>query len=202
MFNTTLYWRIWITIGIIIFFMTLLIKGFSLNIGLIISAISAGGATLLIEALVFKKFIWKKKPDIFYPWLCSIPHLGGTWEGELISDYVYPETGQKGEPIPAKLEIKHDFDSLKVKLETGQSFSSSYVSDIWTDEAERKYLCYTYYNDADYNRDNNPNHDGTAKLRVNKDSKGNLILEGHYFTGRKTTGKMCFKRVSKDHSCV
>lgn len=202
MFNTTLYWRIWITIGIIIFFITLLIKGFSLNIGLIISAISAGGATLLIEALVFKKFIWKKKPDIFYPWLCSIPHLGGTWEGELISDYVYPETGQKGEPIPAKLEIKHDFDSLKVKLETGQSFSSSYVSDIWTDEAERKYLCYTYYNDADYNRDNNPNHDGTAKLRVNKDSKGNLILEGHYFTGRKTTGKMCFKRVSKDHSCV
>lgn len=60
MFNTTPYWRIWITIGIIIFFITLLIKGFSLNMGLIISAISSGGTTLLIEALVFKKFIWRK----------------------------------------------------------------------------------------------------------------------------------------------
>lgn len=202
MFNSTLYWRIWITIGIIFFFITLLIKGFSFNLGLILSAISAGGATLLVEALVFKKFIWKKKPDFFYPWLCSIPHLGGTWEGELLSDYIYPETQKKGEPIPAKLEIKHEFDSLKVTLSTNQSFSSSYVSDIWTDEADRKYLCYTYYNDADQNRDNNPNHDGTAKLRVTRDDNSNLILEGHYFTGRKTTGKMTFKRISHKNNQV
>lgn len=92
MFNTTPYWRIWITIGIIIFFITLLIKGFSLNMGLIISAISSGGTTLLIEALVFKKFIWRKT---WYFLSLAMLHtaLGGTWEGELISDYVYPENG-------------------------------------------------------------------------------------------------------------
>jgi|GEM_PF-5976635 len=202
MFNTTLYWRIWITIGIIIFFITLLIKGFSFNVGLVLTAISTGGATLLIEALVFRKLIWRKKPDLFYPWLCSVPHLGGIWEGEILSDYVYPKSQQKGEAIPAKLEIKHDFDCLKVIMETRQSFSSSYVSDIWTDEANRKYLCYTYYNDADQNRDNNPNHDGTAKLRVNRDENGDLSLEGHYFTGRKTTGKITFRRISNKNQQI
>lgn len=202
MFNTKLYWKIWIIIGIVIFFVTLLIKGFSFDLGLIMSAISAGGATLLIETLLFKKFIWKKKPDLFYPWLCSVPHIGGIWEGLLLSDYIYPETQQKGDPIPARLEIKHEFDCLKVTLETNQSSSNSYVSDIWTDGAGRKYLCYTYYNSADQDRDSNPNHEGTAKLRISKDDFENLILEGHYFTGRGTTGKMTFKRINHNNTQI
>lgn len=197
MFNTRVYWRIWITLGILIFIILGAIKGFELSIGLITVAVSSAGISLLIEALLFKQLIWGKFPHIFYPWLCSIPYIGGVWEGEMQSDYIFPDTGEIGEAIPAKLEIKHDFDKITVILETKKSYSSSYVSDIWIDEAGRKYLCYTYSNDADENRDTNPNHDGTAKLRINKDESSNLVLEGHYFTGRKTIGKMVFKRISK-----
>ncbi|MGX5508356.1 Cap15 family cyclic dinucleotide receptor domain-containing protein [Bacillus toyonensis] len=202
MFNSRMYWRIWIIIGILIFIAMTLIKGLELNLVLITTAISSAGISLLIEALLFKQFIWKKTPGIFYPWLCSIPFLGGKWEGTIQSDYVFPDTMKKGEPIPAKMSIKHEFDKITVTLDTGKSYSSSYVSDIWIDEADRKYLCYTYYNDADENRDKNPNHDGTAKLRISKDDNGELILEGHYFTGRKTSGKMIFKRINQNNSQV
>lgn len=202
MFNSRVYWRIWITFGILLFVIIATIKGFELSVALIASAISAAGISLLFEALLFKQIIWKKAPNIFYPWLCSVPFIGGVWEGSIQSDYIFPDTGAKGVPIPAKLEIKHEFDKITVTFETNKSYSSSYVSDIWMDEGGRKYLCYTYYNDADENRDTNPNHDGTAKLRISKNGSDNLILEGHYFTGRKTTGKMTFKRVSENNTTI
>lgn len=199
MFDYRVYWRIWIIIGILIFVFIILTKGIELNLTLFTSAISAAGISLLIETLLFKQFIWKRSPDIFYPWLCSIPFIGGRWEGTLQSDFIFPETGIRGGPIPARMDINHEFDKIKVTLETGKSYSGSYVSDIWIDEAGRKYLCYTYHNDADENRDKNPNHDGTVKLRILKDNNEELILKGHYFTGRKTSGKMIFKRVDKNY---
>ncbi|MDM5338472.1 hypothetical protein QUF84_14745 [Fictibacillus enclensis] len=63
-----------------------------------------------------------------------------------------------------------------------------------------KYLYFIYNNDADKNRDINPNHEGAAKLRIKHD--GELKLEGHYWTGRLTTGKMEFKRITKKNSHV
>lgn len=202
MFNSRVYWRIWIIVGILIFMSISLFKGLEMNLLLITTAISAAGMSLLIEALLFKQLIWKKIPNVFYPWLCSIPYIGGKWEGTIQSDYIFQETGEKGAPIPITMEITHEFDKIKVTLETDKSYSSSYTSDIWIDAADLKYLCYTYYNDADENRDTNPNHDGTAKLRIKKDVHGELLLEGHYFTGRKTSGKMAFTRVDKKNSNV
>jgi len=201
MFNSRMYWRIWIIMGILIFMSIVAFKGLEINLVLVTTAVSAAGISLLIEALLFKQFIWKKFPNLFYPWLCSIPYIGGHWEGEVISDHIYPETGQKGEPIPAKMDVKHEFDKISVTLETGKSYSSSYVCDIWIDQAERKYLYYTYNTDADEHRDENPNHDGTAKLRIIKDGN-ELKLVGQYFTGRKTTGKMTFKRTNTNHSKI
>ncbi|MFX3674774.1 MAG: hypothetical protein ACE3JQ_10040 [Paenisporosarcina sp.] len=198
MFNEKIYWQFWLGLVIGVFFLLWGIKGFNFDSSIIASALSAGGITLFVEKVVFKIFIWKWCPDIFYPWLSNIPYIGGQWEGEIQSDYIYPGTGKTGDPIPSKIEIRHDFNKICVTLETNNSYSSSYVSDVWIDEGKRKYLCYTYYNDADENRDTNPNHDGSAKLRIT--DGGELRLDGHYFTGRKTTGKMTFKRISKKNA--
>jgi hypothetical protein len=202
MYNSSVYWRIWIILGILIFVGIALFKGPPYNFFLVASAVSAAGISLLFEALLFKKFVWKKFPHLFHPWLCTIPYLGGKWEGVIQSDYLDKDSGEKVPPIPTVMEIRHEFDKIKVTLETDKSYSSSYTSDIWIDEGGRKYLCYTYYNDADENRDSNPNHDGTAKLRISISPEGNPLLDGHYFTGRRTTGKMNFKRIDKNNSTV
>lgn len=196
-----MYWRIWIFLGVLVFVVMVLVKGSPMDLYLIITASSAAGISLLIEGLLFKQIIWKKRPNFFYPWLCTVPYIGGKWEGFMFSDYVDPVTNKTFDPIPTTMEIRHEFDKITVTLETAKSYSSSYTSNIWIDEAGRRYLCYTYYNDADENRDTNPNHDGTAKLRIRLE-ENHLSLEGHYFTGRKTTGRMTFKRVNIKNSKV
>ncbi|OIK14564.1 hypothetical protein BIV60_11395 [Bacillus sp. MUM 116] len=198
MYNKQLYFRTLLLIALGVFVIIWAFKGRNFDFSIIGVAFSAAGATMLIDQILFKLIIWKLAPDFFYKWLTNIPYLGGCWEGHLHSSYVYPETGQQGDPIPAKMEITHDFDSIHIKMETDKSYSSSYVSDISIDEGKQKFLCYLYGNDADKDRDINPKHDGAVKLRIKHD--GELRLEGHYWTGRKTTGKMEFKRITKKNS--
>lgn len=198
MYNKQLYFRTLLLITVGVFVTIWVFKGRNFDLSIIGVAFSAAGATLLIDQILFKKIIWKFAPDLFYKWLTNIPYLGGCWEGYLYSSYVFPDTGRVGDPIPAKLEITHDFDSIHIRMETDKSYSSSYVSDITIDEGKQKFLCYLYVNDADKDRDINPKHDGAVKLRIKHD--GELSLEGHYWTGRLTTGKMEFIRITKKNS--
>ncbi len=145
-------------------------------------------------------FVWKKFPNLFYKWLTNVPYLGGCWKGTLYSNYKDPHTNEEVPPIQSKLEITHDFDSLHIKMETDKSYSSSYISGVVIDEGKQKYLCYLYGNDADKDREINPKHDGAVKLRIKHD--GELKLEGHYWTGRSTTGRMTFIRKTSKNSHV
>lgn len=52
-----------------------------------------------------------------------------------------------------RIEIIHDFESLHIKMETDQSYSSSFVSGIVIDEGKQKFLCYLYSNDSDKDRE-------------------------------------------------
>lgn len=200
MYNKQLYSRFWLILGIVIFVIVWFLRGGRFDGSVLASAFSAAGVTLLIDKVVFKMFVWKRYPDLFYRWLTTTPYLGGCWEGKIYSNYISPETDDKVEPIEAKLEIIHDFESLHIKMETDQSYSSSFVSGIVIDEGKQKFLCYLYSNDADKDREINPKHDGAVKLRIKHD--GDVKLEGHYWTGRLTSGKMEFIRVSKNNSLV
>jgi hypothetical protein len=199
-YNQQLYNRILLFIAIAVFLIVWLIRGGNIDPSIIANIFTATGITLFIDKIIFKQFIWKLRPDLFYKWLTNCPYIGGQWEGILHSNYIYPATGEKGEPIPAKIEIIHDFDGISLRMETVQSYSNSYISGIIENEGKQKFLCYLYTNDADTDRVNNPKHDGAVKLRIKHD--GDLLLEGHYFTGRETTGKMEFRRTTKKNSHV
>ncbi len=200
MYDKKLYSQTLLLVAVAIFIIIWVLKGRVFDISIVPTALSAAGATLFIDKIVFKQIIWKFAPNHFYKWLTTVPFLGGKWEGYLYSSYIYPDTGMPGEPIPAKMEIVHEFDSLHIRMETKTSYSSSYVSDVSIDEGKQKYLCYLYGNDADNDREINPKHDGAVKLRIKHD--GEIKLEGHYWTGRSTTGKMEFKRTSKKNSHI
>ena len=200
MYNKKLYLRIWFTISILIFLALWLIRGGNIDMHIFSTAFTAAGITFFIDRIIFKAFIWKRKPDLFYKWLTNVPFLGGRWEGEILSNYINPNTNMEVEPFFAKLEIIHDFDRLSIKMETNKSYSGSYVSGVIINEGSQTFLCYMYSNDADKDREINPKHDGAAKLRIKHD--GEIVLEGHYWTGRSTTGKMLFKRKTITNSLV
>ena len=124
-----------------------------------------------------------------------MPFLGGEWEGTFEPDYVFPETNQKAPPFIAVIKITHNFDSIRIRMTSEKSYSTSYTAGITIDAGEQKYLNYLYGNDADKNREFNPKHDGAARLRIV--FKEEIELEGHYWTGRKTLGSMTLIRKSR-----
>lgn len=195
-YNEKIYYRWLIILGIFIFLVLFNLRGGTIGLAMLGIVFSAAGITLLIDLIVIKILVWKYFPDWFYKLkITNSPFLGGEWKGTLESDHVIPETNQKVPPFEVTIYITHNFDSIRIRMFSEKSYSTSYIAGITIDSGEQKYLNYIYSNDADKDRELNPKHDGAARLRIV--FKEDIKLEGHYWTGRKTLGTMTFIRKSR-----
>ncbi|MEN9551965.1 MAG: hypothetical protein RI935_342 [Candidatus Parcubacteria bacterium] len=149
----------------------------------------------LFVALLFSRWIWKLK--ILQGWLIKVPNLQGTWKGEIKSDWINPETGKGVDPIPVILVIRQTFSTIKCTLMTKESTSYSTTADITlVPSSEDLSLTYNYTNRSKATiRDRSPIHDGASILKIIKSPK--RILEGEYWTSRKTRGEMHLEFYSK-----
>lgn len=145
--------------------------------------------------VAFEKWGWRL--PVFHPWLVPHPDLQGTWTGEVRSTWINPVTGTGVAPIPAKLIIKQTFTSISCVLVTGESHSYSLTAQInEDDDSGVLQLSYAYTNRPRARvRFRSEIHDGAAILTI-KEGEG-LVLEGEYWTSRKTTGEMYFTRTSR-----
>lgn len=140
----------------------------------------AVGISTLIMA-VFNKWAWKWK---FLSWLHNEPILAKNYEGSLISDY-------DGVERSGTLSVSQTFLTVSVQLKTKESSSRSQTASIVTVQ-NVKYLIYTYQNDPRGEiQDRSPIHYGTTMLDVSNP----IVLEGNYFTSRKSRGSMKFEAV-------
>ncbi len=149
----------------------------------------------LLIRFAFIKWIWRWKS--LQGWLIKIPDLQGTWRGELVSDWVSPETNEGIAPIPILLVIRQNYHNLKCTMMTAESSSYSTASDINSCYGEGDlYLTYTYTNRPKASiRKRSEIHDGAVILKIVKSPA--LGLEGEYWTSRKTRGDMRLKFQSK-----
>jgi hypothetical protein len=148
--------------------------------------------------LVFAKWGWRL--PVFHPWLVPHPDLEGTWDGEVRSTWINPATGAGIAPIPSKLVIKHNFGSISCVLLTGESQSYSVTAQISEDDdSDVLQLSYVYTNKPRARvRFRSEIHDGAAILTIKHED--GLVLDGEYWTSRKTIGEMTFRRVSRKTS--
>lgn len=142
----------------------------------------------VIIELIFVHWAWKWK--IFSGWIVTFPNLQGTWRGELKSSWINPETNQALAPIPVVLTIKQSFNSISCNMYTKESRSHSTVAQLLKDSADGLLkLNYNYTNRSQATlRDRSPIHDGAAILNVQSGSENKFLLQGEYWTSRKTTG--------------
>lgn len=149
----------------------------------------------LFVAFLFSRWIWKLK--ILQGWLIKVPNLQGTWKGEIKSDWINPETGKGIDPIPVVLVIRQTFSTIKCTLMTKESTSYSTTADITlVPSSEDLSLTYNYTNRSKaIIRDRSPIHDGASILKIIKNPK--RVLEGEYWTSRKTHGEMHLEFSSK-----
>lgn len=148
-----------------------------------------------IMVYLFKHWIWKWR--LLRGWLIPFPNLQGTWTGTLQSSWIDPNTGLGIGPTPVTLAIRQGFDAISCSIYTAESESYSVSAQINQDEdSGALHLDYSYTNRPKLGlRDRSAIHDGAATFRII--TVPNLLLEGEYWTSRKTTGEMRFLFVDK-----
>jgi hypothetical protein len=132
-----------------------------------------------IVMAVFNKWAWKWK---WLHWMHDVPVLARNYKGTFISDY-------DGVKRFGMLVINQTFLTVTVQLKTDESNSRSLTASF-SEVQSVKHLIYNYQNDPRAEiQDRSPIHYGTAMLNVSNP----MILEGNYFTGRKSRGSMKFE---------
>lgn len=149
----------------------------------------------VIISFAFTKWFWRWYT--FKGWLVKVPDLQGTWEGELQSTWENPGTKQRIPPLRLILVIRQTFSTISCTMFTNESESYSRAAQIGVDEETGAIsLSYNYTNRSKANiRDRSPIHDGAAHLKVV--TVPSRMLEGEYWTGRRTTGQVTLTF----HSC-
>lgn len=144
----------------------------------------------LIVIALFIKWLWRIR--LFHGWLVPFPDLNGTWLGEIHSDWINEDTGEKISPIPAMLTVRQTFFHISCVMQTKEMRSDSYVEGFLIDnERQVRRLAYLYQSRPRISvHDRSMPHDGTAVLEVIESDKRKL--KGRYWTERKTTGEMEF----------
>ncbi|MDY0278738.1 MAG: hypothetical protein RBQ97_11715 [Acholeplasma sp.] len=169
---------------------------FDKNLGDLSSWLFVIPKVIAIEAMffwLFQFYLWKCR--IFKKWLVLFPNLGGTWIGEIHTNYQNPITEKQIKPIPCMSIVVHKFNQIKFKIITLESESISFSEQLYFDKSSNtKRITYSYTNDPnlllDYRSDG---HKGTVILNLVGDDK----MEGYYFTNRGTKGKISLKRHCK-----
>ncbi len=148
-----------------------------------------------VIALAFTQWMWRWR--IFQGWLIKVPDLQGTWRGELKSDWIDPTTQQRIVPIPVVLVVRQTFSSINCRLMTAESTSYSTTAAInLAPDDKDLYLTYNYTNRPKATiRDRSAIHDGAAILKVI--NRPRRVLEGEYWTSRKTRGEIVLNFESK-----
>lgn len=149
---------------------------------------------------LFVSFLWKL--PIFKHWLVPFPNLNGTWKGHIHTTWIDPKTGERPAPIPAILAIKQSFLKVSCVMRTGEMTSRSLVAGFLLDhDNQLKRLYYIYdSNPIEAVKERSPEHSGTMSFDVAEGPrKGEFMLTGSYWTGRKTTGDIEMRFWKKEH---
>lgn len=150
-----------------------------------------GGALTLLAELTWR-WLWKRFPILQAK---TFPDLNGAWAGTLVSTWIDPVTGAASPPILATIIVRQGLFSTAVSLKTGESTSHSTRSFLEPFYDTRRFrIWYSYNNDpqAQFQHRSSP-HEGVAFVELDYDADRER-LTGRYYTARKTTGDLDFRR--------
>lgn len=190
---------IWVQfiIFVLLWGVALIVSGTKFDIPLeVIKKIPNAISYYLIVYFIFSKWAWRFK--VFQGWLVPFPDLEGTWKGTLLSTWINLKTGKTPKAIPFSLVIKQTFNTISCAMFTEESISYSNAALISeNEESGCKKLSFNYTNKPDATiRDRSEIHDGAAILSII--SKPDFLLEGDYFTSRKSTGTIRLKYYKRE----
>lgn len=156
--------------------------------------IVVGAITLCIT--LFNQYAWSWK--IFQGWYVKRPDLRGTWELELKSNWINPETKSPIPPIHAYASIRQTLTSLSIRVMTKESKSKLIAHSIEEEDDGIFRLAAIYRNEPkiELQGDRSEIHHGSFSIETHGSPVD--LMEGHYWTDRGTKGSMTFSNRRKE----
>jgi len=154
-------------------------------------------AVTVYVALSYVSTKWLWRLPIFQGWFVPFPDLQGIWQGEIRSTWTDQKESRALRPIQATFVIRQDFLSINCVMHTKESDSYSTAALISRDEESgRLRLSFNYTNKPrPTSRDRMAIHYGAAILQIGDGPT--RVLQGEYWTSRRTTGEISLKFESK-----
>lgn len=183
---------VWLIIGISVLFYLAYLLLFPVKDKTLFNFLKPITTVVTLDTIViflFTKWVWKWK--LLYSWLVPFQNLNGTWKGEIKTNWIDEKTGKKPAPIPVILTIKQSFTNISCVMRTGEMNSYSFIAGFVIDK-ENQILRLVYSYDSipkQTVKDRSPQHFGTMYFDI-INIGGKKELNGDYWTGRETTGRV------------
>jgi len=174
-------------------FAYLFIANISLELTNVFRALSSGLSFTTIFWVFYFSYGWKIPilKEIFYR-----PNINGTWSGTLESDWK-DELGNGISPKEFHIVIRQSFLRIHFTTLTDEFIGISY-SETFTLEKEQgvKNIAYLFRKDTTQNH-YDTTQEGATELKLIEGRQ--MLLQGKYWSNRKTNGNIAVKHISKKH---
>ncbi len=159
----------------------------------VLRGLNAGLSVTTIFWVFYFSYGWKIPllKEIFYR-----PDINGTWSGSLESDWI-DESGKRIEPLKFHIVIRQSF--LRIHFTTfTEGFTGVSYSETFTLNKEKgvKNIAYLFRKDTTQNHDKSV-QEGATELKLIEGKPS--ILQGKYWSSRKTNGKIVVEFISRAH---
>lgn len=118
-------------IGAILWGILLIISGIMVSLDWLRPLTTVSGILLLLIG-VFDRWLWRL--SIFRGWLVRRPYINGTWQVNLFSSWIDPNTDQPTPSIKGYMTIWQTYSLLNMRLFTNESKSTLIGSEIVPDK--------------------------------------------------------------------
>ena len=152
-------------------------------------------AVLAAVLASFDRWLWRIPP---FSWIHGVPDLNGTWIGETRSTYQDPQTKTTVEPIKSVAVIRQTYTSIYVRQFSVESISVSLAGKLVADSDGQMKVWYLFRNEPKLSvQDRSRVNYGGAHLAIGDEDE---VLDGAYWTDRKTSGEISLRYVSSKHA--
>lgn len=171
-----------------------LVGAFQHTYGVAVAAPS-GLAVFGLIFLLFDNVVWHWS-FLYRFGIVKIPNLNGFWDAEINSSQ------NSGAGIKAAISIHQTYSKIRIRLETGKSYSLSQMAAF--EMADPTYFCLRYEYSAEYQRDQNEKilrHYGVTCLRLKSlDHNFSAQQSATYYTeqGRDSHGTIVVKKIKSN----
>lgn len=145
---------------------------------------------------LFEHWLWRL--SLLQGWFVKRPDLRGTWQVELRSEWVTPETGGRPEPIICYMAVRQTLSTLSMRLFTPESASWLIAHKITLSNDGVYQVAGVYMNKPQLHLRGKRSEIHYGAILLDIQGYPTILLEGHYWTDRNTKGTMTLTQRNKE----